>query len=208
MNIVSLKLAESVGHFLRDNREKRGVKQKDIADVAAISVSMLSQIERGITSPSLETLGHICAALDVPLSELFASIEEKSEVTVSKRENRFVHRENGVTYEEVIHHISTNIKREFYILTLDPSSYITIGAQHKIAEEVQMGVVLTGSAVLTVDGDEYEINAGDVVSFRPKREHRVRNKSRTSFTLPKKCILLWTAKPPRIEKMVFGKMDT
>lgn len=207
-SIVSLKLTESVGLFLRQHREKRGLKQKEIAESAGISISMLSQIERGVTSPSIDTLGNLCHSMDISISEVFASIEEKSEVTISKRENRFIHKENGITYEEVIHYVTPKIARQFYLLTLEPSSTVTIAATHKIGEDIQMGVVLTGSATITVDGEEFDVNSGDVVSFRPKREHCIRNKSRASFTLPKKCIVLWTATPPRIDKMIFERGES
>lgn len=204
MDKVLLNLAESVGVFLRQHREKSGKKQKEIADAAEISVSMLSQIERGITAPSIDTLGQLCAALDVPVSEVFASIEEKSDVMISHRRDRLILKENGVSLEEVVHYITPKIAREFYLLSLEPSSNISIKATHKIGEDVQMGVVLSGSAILTVDGEVYEVNVGDVISFKAKREHNLRNKSRASFTLPKKCVVLWMAPPPRRDKMVFG----
>lgn len=205
MDIVILKLAESVGLFLRQHREKRGAKQKDIADAASISVSMLSQIERGITSPSIETLGQLCGALDISVSEVFAAIEEKSDVTISHRRDRLIIKENGVVFEEVEHYVTPKISRTFYRLSLDPSSDVTIAATHRIGEEIQMGFVLSGSATLTVDGDEYDIGTGDVVSFKAKHEHKISNKSRASFTLPKKFVVLWMATPPRRDRMVFTR---
>lgn len=207
MNTVLLNMAESVGTFVRDSREKQGTTQKEIAELAKISVSMLSQIERGVTAPSLDTLMHLCGALDIELSELFASLEEKSSVTITNRANRFVHKESGVTFEEVIHYISPKIAREFFILSLDPGAYVTIDARHKIGREVQMGVVLTGNAVLTVDDDIYEVNSGDVVSFKAKLRLRLSNHPRVSFTLPKKCTILWMCTPPRRDTMVFGRVD-
>lgn len=207
MSTVSLNLAEPVGHFLRFRREQRGIKQKDVADAAAISVSMLSQIERGVTSPSIETLAHICKALELSLSDLFAAIEEKSDVIISKRDDRYIHRENGVVYEEYQHYISSAIAREFYMTSLDPGSFISIAGSLKSGGEVQMGVVLSGAVNLSVDGDEYELGVGDVVSFHPRHLYRISNPPRASFTLPKKCIVLWLSKPPRRDTLVFGRLE-
>ena len=57
MDTVALKqIVPKIGKILKVFREKTGQNQGDIASKAGISISMLSQIERGMVSPSIETL--------------------------------------------------------------------------------------------------------------------------------------------------------
>lgn len=57
--------------YVRDWREHRGLKQKELAALAAISESLLSQIEAGLVNGSPETLEKLARALGVSLGVLF-----------------------------------------------------------------------------------------------------------------------------------------
>src|SRR5512138_3646105 len=63
-----------LGKILKTYREKTGRNQGDVASKASISVSMLSQIERGMVAPSIETLMMVCGVLDLDVSQLFRMI--------------------------------------------------------------------------------------------------------------------------------------
>lgn len=52
-------------------RIQKGYTQEDVAYNANLSVSHLSKVERGITSPTVKTLGKIAVALDVDVNALF-----------------------------------------------------------------------------------------------------------------------------------------
>ena len=61
----------ALGARLRAMRKARGRRLKQVADEAGLSVSLLSQIERGISSPSMRMLRQICHALDIDGATLF-----------------------------------------------------------------------------------------------------------------------------------------
>ena len=109
MNEAPLNLAEPVGSLLKKYREESNRKQKDIAESSSISVSMLSQIERGITSPSIDTLNKVCSALNISMSQLFSSIEHKRDdlISITRDKERLTKNTNGSLYEHII-----NYKRE------------------------------------------------------------------------------------------------
>lgn len=60
-----------LGARLRNLRKHRGLRLKHVADAAGLSVSLLSQIERGISSPSMRVLRLICQALQIDGAALF-----------------------------------------------------------------------------------------------------------------------------------------
>src|SRR5882762_1570005 len=74
---------EGLGRKLRLRRTIKRFSLQYVAERADISVGLLSQIERGITSPSLRSLRQICAALDMPVGWLF-------DVPTSKQEDAVV----------------------------------------------------------------------------------------------------------------------
>src|SRR3984957_15541056 len=79
---------EGLGRKLRLRRAIKRFSLQQVAERADISVGLLSQIERGITTPSLRSLRQICAALDMPVGWLFdvpASEQEDAVVRVNAR---------------------------------------------------------------------------------------------------------------------------
>jgi transcriptional regulator with XRE-family HTH domain len=63
-------LREVLGDVLRRARTKQGRTLREVSDAARVSLGYLSEVERGRKEASSELLSAICAALDVPLSEL------------------------------------------------------------------------------------------------------------------------------------------
>lgn len=63
-------LAKLVALRVRQERKAAGFSQGRLADASGIHRPNISRIERGDTTPSLETLGRVAAALNVPLARL------------------------------------------------------------------------------------------------------------------------------------------
>ncbi|KIZ47675.1 XRE family transcriptional regulator, partial [Rhodopseudomonas palustris] len=85
-------LERALGAKIRMIRRERDQSVSDLSSAAKISAGMLSKIENGQISPSLSTLQSIAAALNVPLSLLFAASEER-------RDCSFVRAKQGVAIE-------------------------------------------------------------------------------------------------------------
>lgn len=56
---------------LKIERTKKGLSQERLAELAGVSPSTISLIERGVQSPTVETVGAIAKALDIELYKLF-----------------------------------------------------------------------------------------------------------------------------------------
>jgi XRE family transcriptional regulator, regulator of sulfur utilization len=67
---------EALGRAIRQLRDERGLKQKELARAADMDVTAISHIERGRSNPAWGTVKRIATALDVPVSEVAARAEQ------------------------------------------------------------------------------------------------------------------------------------
>lgn len=72
-------IAIKFGKAVRQAREKRGLSQEALAELANLNRNYLGEIERGIRSPSIESMKKISDALGDKLSELIKQCEQFNE---------------------------------------------------------------------------------------------------------------------------------
>jgi transcriptional regulator with XRE-family HTH domain len=65
-----------LGEVLRARRIRQGRTLRQVSAEARVSLGYISEIERGQKEASSELLASICAALDVPLSEILAEVSD------------------------------------------------------------------------------------------------------------------------------------
>src|SRR5206468_6511015 len=82
-----LDVATHIGPRVRALREAMGLSLRDLAERCGVSAPMLSQVERGETSPTLSVASRIAAGLELSLSQLLR-LDEAEGVTVVRRRNR------------------------------------------------------------------------------------------------------------------------
>lgn len=63
-----------LGDVLRSTRLQRGMTLREVSAEARVSLGYISEIERGQKEASSELLASLCAALDVPLSEVLRDV--------------------------------------------------------------------------------------------------------------------------------------
>ena len=63
------------GRVLKKLRMEKGVSQEEFALNIGLHRTYISQLERGLKSPSLRTMEKICAELDVTLVEFMQHME-------------------------------------------------------------------------------------------------------------------------------------
>ena len=69
-------LEVAIGRQVRELRKRQRMTGGDLAGKTGLSVGMLSKIENGVISPSLNTMSALANALGVPLVQLFSGFEE------------------------------------------------------------------------------------------------------------------------------------
>jgi transcriptional regulator with XRE-family HTH domain len=189
MNEVSLKsVLPEIGTILRLFRQKINKNQGEVAQKAGISTSMLSQIERGAVSASIDTLVAVCAALEMDMADLFRRISPEAPVRVHHRGKRLSTQSRGVKFEQLAVSADAGHPAELLLLEIAPGKEAGISGNGH--EGVEMGYVLEGSAVLTVSGVDFEIAEGDSVSYNSHLPHKLANRGGKVFRA------VWNALPP------------
>jgi transcriptional regulator with XRE-family HTH domain len=189
MSTVGLKsLVPEIGKILRLFREKLGKNQGEVAQKAGISTSMLSQIERGGVAPSIDTLIAVCAALDMDAADLFRRVSPGAPVRVHHRGKRLSTQSRGVRFEQLAASGDAGHPAEMLLLEIAPGK--EAGMSGNGHEGVEMGYVLSGSAVLIVNGEDFAVDEGDSVSYDSHLPHKLVNKGRSVFRA------VWNALPP------------
>lgn len=72
-------LEGAFGSVLRQLRESKGLSQEELADQCSIHRTYVSQLERGLKSPTLRLVWQICASLDVSPLSLITNVQKRME---------------------------------------------------------------------------------------------------------------------------------
>lgn len=172
-----------LGSEIRALRLKSGLTLKSLARAAGVSQSLISQIERGVASPSITTLRRVAAALNVPIAALFLGSGEASSGETDRLGRRLIvrrHERKGlhIPRSRVVYELLTpdlNRRIEFIWIEYEPGSVTHPEPMSHPGEE--NAICLEGSVVVTIDGQEFLLNAGDSISFDSGRLHQVENRT-------------------------------
>ncbi|QBP41780.1 helix-turn-helix domain-containing protein [Paenisporosarcina antarctica] len=170
---------EEVGKRIRILRKSRGFTADDLAKKIGVSQSMISQIERGLVSPSLDTLWKMSHCLKLPISAFFEE-DNQQHVTVFRENERFELKKMrpNITYQPLSP--SNGKEISLFKLILDPGETLDNPLMFHMGEEC--GYVLSGTIRVTVDGQSYELHQGDSIYFDSNLPHNFVNVSPTIST--------------------------
>jgi len=150
---------------------------RDLAERTGVSAPMLSQVERGETSPTLHIASRIAAGLELRLSQLLRLDEDGAVSVVRKGERRKGPRAaRGHSYELLTPPLPGQ-RAELSRHTLAPGA-VTGGAGDPPMHEPgsrETALVETGRVVLQCDGQRHELVAGDCVTFDADLPHHFEN---------------------------------
>jgi transcriptional regulator with XRE-family HTH domain len=174
-----------IGARVKALRESAGFSLRDLASRSGVSAPMLSQVERGETSPTLTVAVRIAGGLDLRLSQLLR-LDEGGSVTIVHASER----QHG-----------GNAKRghRFEVLTASQPGQRAELSRHKLAPGSATGtaddppmhepgsretaLIEEGVLALLCDGQRYELKQGDCVTFDADLPHHFENpgKSEAAF---------------------------
>lgn len=69
-------ITQTIGRKLRQYRQKQGYSQEALADRAGLHPTYIGQVERGEKNITVETLGKITAALEIPITAVFEELPQ------------------------------------------------------------------------------------------------------------------------------------
>ncbi|GAB6189104.1 cupin domain-containing protein [Marinitoga arctica] len=171
-----------IGEKLKKMRLSRGLTQEELAVRADLTRGFISQLERDLTSPTLESLEMILRALGTNLKEFFSDFEEKKIIYKKSERVPIYDTPDGVKEELLM--TDTEVKKlEPIIVELSPQAQTEEENYHEGSE---FGYVLEGNIELWLDDVKYKAKTGDAFYFKADKIHYIKNSSKK-----KKAKVLW-----------------
>jgi transcriptional regulator with XRE-family HTH domain len=181
MNIDGSRIADRIKML----RQAKSLTQEELATRAGLTKGFISQVERNLTSLSVESLIGILDALDEKPSAFFdGAIDEK---IVFKLKDRVELEWDNVKNFQILVPAAQN-------RMMDPA-LLDLAAGEKTPEEEphegeEFGFVLSGSIELVLGGQSYKVKKGECFYFKATRKHYIANRRNN------RAYVLWVSSPP------------
>jgi transcriptional regulator with XRE-family HTH domain len=174
-----------IGKKVEKYRKDKNLSSRELAKLAEITPSMLSQIERGLANPSIQTLKVLAKALDVPTFSFLLEDTQTADLVVraNQRKNMIV---EDLSYELVTPNFTGTLATAIMKVPPQTSSSEKL-LEHK-GEEVAF--VLEGRIKVYLDNEEYILETGDSVKIPSYLKHKWEN------SFEKKASILFSVTPP------------
>ena len=173
-----------IGNKIKQLRTRQGLTLEELASRSELTKGFLSQLERDLTSPSIDSLSDILEALGTNLSEFFQ--EDKNDQFVFRSEDFFVDEREHCTVHWLVPNTQKN-QMEPILLEL-PAGGESFEVEPHNGEE--FGYVLDGSVILECDGERSVVRRGETFYLHGKTFHYLKNERKTTTRI------LWVCTPP------------
>jgi transcriptional regulator with XRE-family HTH domain len=166
----------AVGQRLRVLRRARGLSLEAIAARTGLSIGFLSQVERGLSSPSLKVLALLADTLQIGIGGLFEPAPKEPEadpiVVFEKDRPELQLWRAGITKQLLTPPGGTQGMSLFHMV-LKPGA--STGDELFSHDGEEAGLVLEGRLTLVVETRTLQLSAGDSFRFESRRPHRFGN---------------------------------
>ena len=178
----------AVGQRIRDLRRSRKLSLEAIAARTDLSIGFLSQIERGLSSPSLRVLATIADVLGVGIAGLFGANETAatgSDAIVTREQQRAELNlwRTGIS-KQLLSPSGSEGRLNLFLVHMEPGG--STGDEMYTHDGEEAGLVIEGEMILTVDAESWTLKQGDSFRFASRRPHRFSNLSGKA-----KAVVLW-----------------
>lgn len=174
-----MELGKIIARNLNELRMERNLTLGQLSKIAGISKAMLSDIEKGDSNPTINTIWKIANGLNVPYTRLLENIEK--ETTVIRKSEPTVQTGETEHYRIYCYFTNTPVRNfELFYVELDAhSSNATIGHSEKAQEYIY---VMQGQLVLHTELGNHTLNSGDALVFDSSIQHTYINEQDTLLT--------------------------
>jgi transcriptional regulator with XRE-family HTH domain len=181
-------LRRLIGAKLKSTRLKRDMTIQELAAASRVSANMISRIERGLTTPSVDLLMKLATAFGMSIGYFIEEAEKGTDVVLTRQGEGvpvffFVDKHQIVDLTRGIRDPGFSV----FIDTLEKGC--TSGAGGMVQSGEEFAYILDGHLEFVIDDQAYELLVGDSIAFKASQPHRWRNlhDGRTS--------VLWVVSP-------------
>lgn len=178
-------IEEQIGTKIRNLRNQNGLTQEELADRTELTKGFISQLERGLTAPSVSTLLDIVECLGTNLSDFFR--EETDPQIVYHQEDYFEKEDewhNSITW---LIASAQSRSMEPILVQIQPGQELSEDKPH---EGEEFGYVLEGEIKLDYGNNTYKVKKGDSFIFAANKKHKISSACDTVSSI------LWISSPP------------
>ena len=177
-----------VGKKIRRLRKAEGLTLKELAEKVQLSESFLSQVERGITSPSITSLKRIGDILGATIASFFESgLEKGKTLFFNRNQTEGLRSELSKAKFFLLGPRTPRALMAPYVIEMEPGS--TEGLRPYSHQGEEFAMVLEGTVEIKAKGETYLLRKGDAVYFDSSFPHGWSNKSK------KTAVVLWICSP-------------
>ena len=166
-------LSGQLGKTIQRLRKAYNLSLSELAEQSGVAKSIISQIERNETNPTLATIWRLSQALDVSIERVLASAEDEPFLEKSnRRDTPILVSEDGKMRLAIIGWIKTVEWLQWYDISADPGGVLESDAHQRGSVETLS--VLEGEFEVEVAGVVQTARTGETLRYRCDRPHVVR----------------------------------
>ncbi|KAB2845568.1 MAG: helix-turn-helix domain-containing protein [Hyphomicrobiaceae bacterium] len=178
--------AVKIGAQLRSARVARGLTIPQLAEATGLSKGFVSQVERDKANASVASLVRICEAVGISVGSLFDPPQADLVQKADRREIKF----GGIAVAEYL--LTPSTASRFQVI----ESIIAPGGSsgdegYELQADSEFVHVLSGRLKIRVKDNEFDLAAGDSITFSPRDAHHWINPSKRYG-----AHVLWVVSPP------------
>ncbi len=174
-----------IGERIRNLRLSANLTQEELAERAGLTKGFISQIERDITSISVDSLADILKALNQTLASFFSEYSEPK-IVFTMADRRVVKKPGIYDFEYLIHG-APNRHMDPVLCTLDPGEETLTDDPH---DGDEFGYVLQGRIEVILGDKSYRVKKDECFYYACNRVHKIQNNGKSEATF------LWISSPP------------
>jgi len=188
-----------LGKRVRELRVSRGYTLRALAELANVSASFLSQLERGSSGASVATIIDIAAALRVNVSDLFSTGRPAMAHLYSRADRPVLDDQSG--YRKTLVTQRPDSPMEIYGCEFEVGG--STGEHPYVHGDSHEAIIVVSGTILLQLGKQYfSMSAGDSIEFQSSMPHRISNQGDVPAEL------YWIVSPPGEEiQFVTGGND-
>jgi len=181
-------LSSQLGKTVQRLRKAYNLSLSELSEQSGVAKSIISQIERNETNPTLATIWRLSQALDVSIERVLQATEEEPFLEkTSKGDTPILVSDDGKCRLAIIGWIKTVEWLQWYEFAADPGGILESEAHQR--GSVESLSVNEGELDIEVGGVVERVKAGETLRYRCDRPHVIRNATTKPASAVMVCIL-------------------
>ncbi len=164
---------KDIGRRIRHLRQTKNIPLKELAAKTNLTASFLSQLENGMSSPSVESLSKIAAALETAVGYFFQKEEPREFVFLKRQDKNKVFSADALPNYEMLASSVLNIKMLPVLMRLKKAE--TIACENCPEADEMLGVPVRGKTGVAVNDKTFELEPGDSMYLIKPRFQYIKN---------------------------------